>query len=321
MNPIFGIDVSKWQGIFNFAKAKSEGVKFAILRAGYTGSLDGISKVKDSKFELFYKNAKANDILVGAYWYSRATTYEAGKKEAEYMYENCLKGKQFEYPIYIDIEDTKYQIKAGKKSVTEAIKGFCEYLEPKGYYVGIYANSNWFKNYIDTDSLKRYDKWIANWGKSKPTSPEAGMWQFGGETNKIRSNKIAGVTCDQNYAYKDYPGIMIQKGINGYKKIEETSKLDTIPPISSSDTANSSQKPIVDINPSPSLKVGDKVQIIDFGNSQASGKGKVAGGKGYKRYITKIYNGQAFPYQVGNKGKTDSKNTTGFYKEKSLKKV
>jgi len=147
------------------------------------------------------------------------------------------------------------------------------------------------------------------------------MWQFGGETNKIRSNKIAGVTCDQNYAYKDYPGIMIQKGINGYKKIEETSKLDTIPPISSSDTANSSQKPIVDINPSPSLKVGDKVQIIDFGNSQASGKGKVAGGKGYKRYITKIYNGQAFPYQVGNKGKTDSKNTTGFYKEKSLKKV
>ena len=43
------------------------------------------------------------------------------------------------------------------------------------------------------------------------------MWQFGGETNKIRSNKIAGITCDQNYAYKDYPSIMMQKGLNGYK--------------------------------------------------------------------------------------------------------
>ena len=33
-----------------------------------------------------------------------------------------------------------YQKKAGKKAVTEAIIGFCEYLENKGYWVGIYAS-------------------------------------------------------------------------------------------------------------------------------------------------------------------------------------
>ena len=33
------------------------------------------------------------------------------------------------------------------------------------------------------------------------------MWQYGGETNLLRSNRVAGVVCDQNYAYKDYPEI------------------------------------------------------------------------------------------------------------------
>ncbi len=42
------------------------------------------------------------------------------------------------------------------------------------------------------------------------------VWQFGGETNRIRSNKIAGYTVDQNYAYKDFPAIMKSKGLNGF---------------------------------------------------------------------------------------------------------
>ena len=68
------------------------------------------------------------------------------------------------------------------------------------------------------DKLKRFDKWIAQWNNSCTYNGEYGMWQFGGETNKIRSNKIAGVTCDQNYAYNDYPKIIKEKGLNGYNK-------------------------------------------------------------------------------------------------------
>lgn len=224
MDKVFGIDVSKWQKGFDFKKAKNEGVKFAILRAGYTGSGDGVSKAKDDQFETHYKNAKANGLGVGAYWFSRATSYKNGKQEAEYMYKNCLKGKTFEYPIYIDVEDNTYQKRAGKKAVANAIKGFCDFLEDKGYYVGIYANVNWYKNYIDTDSLTAYDKWVASWGNTRPTYPEGGMWQFGGETNKIRSKKVAGVVCDQNYAYKNYPTIMKNNSLNGFTKKAPTTK-------------------------------------------------------------------------------------------------
>ena len=48
------------------------------------------------------------------------------------------------------------------------------------------------------------------------------MWQFGGETNKIRTNKVAGITCDQNYCYKDYPAIMQTNGLNGFGKTANT---------------------------------------------------------------------------------------------------
>ena len=74
MTKIFGIDISAFQKGMNLTKAKNEGVKFAIIRAGYTGSNDGVSKSKDTQFETHYKNAKANGLGVGSYWLSRATT-------------------------------------------------------------------------------------------------------------------------------------------------------------------------------------------------------------------------------------------------------
>ena len=218
MKQTFGIDISTWQGGLNFEDVKNEGVEFVMIRAGYTGSIDGVSKAVDNQFVTFYNSAKVYGLKVGTYWFSRATTYEQGRDEAKYMYNNCLKGRQFEYPIAIDVEDTVYQAFAGKTAVTEEIKGFCEYLEGKGYYVSIYANANWFKNYIDVANLSMYDKWIASWGMSKPLYCEAGIWQFGGESNYIRSNKIAGMIIDQNFAYKDYPNIIISKGLNGYGK-------------------------------------------------------------------------------------------------------
>ena len=208
-----GIDISSYQKGINFDILK-DNTEFIILRAGFTGwGGDGTNKNKDSTFEDFYEKAKARGIPVGAYWYSCANTYEKGKAEAEFMFKNCLKGKQFEYPIYIDVEEDRHQ-RVGKTRVAEAIKGFCEYIESKGFYVGIYANSNYFNNYIDTASLSRYDKWLAVWTDRKPgfNYGEYGMWQ------NSSSGYIAGMRIDTDRAYKDYPTIMRNAGLNGYKK-------------------------------------------------------------------------------------------------------
>ena len=219
----FGIDLSRHNEGINFDTLKNEGVEFAILRAGYTGYGDGVSKAKDTQFENFYNQCKDRGIGVGAYWFSCANTYDKGVAEANYMYENCLKGKQFDYPIYIDVEDDtggkQWLRKAGKEAITDGIVGFCETLEKLGYYVGIYANLDWFNNWINQDRVANYNKWLASWSKNKPNTYLADrMWQFGGETNYQRSPILAGQNVDQNYCYYDYPKIIKENGLNGYPK-------------------------------------------------------------------------------------------------------
>ena len=217
-----GLDISSYQKGINFDEIKLK-VDFLILRAGFTGwGGDGTNKNKDSCFEDFYSKSKARGIPVGAYWYSCANNYEKGKAEAEYLYNNCLKGKQFEYPIYMDVEEDRHQ-QVGKSRMADAIKGFCEYLENKGYYVGIYANSNYFNNFIDTAKLSMYDKWLAVWTSNKPSFKygDYGLWQ------NSSSGYISGMRVDTDYAYKDYPTIIKKAGLNGYLKgTPETPKVE-----------------------------------------------------------------------------------------------
>lgn len=205
----FGIDISKWQKGFNFDKAKTEGVEFVILRGAYSTS-------KDTCFDDFYKQCKTKGLPVGVYHYSMAKSVAEAKKEAEKMLD-ILKGKQFEYPIYIDVED-KTQASLGKETLTAIIQAYCNTLEQAGYYTGIYSTYAFLKSYTYIDKLDKYDKWIAQWSKKCTSKKPFGMWQFGGETNAIRTNIVSGVVCDQDYCYKDYPTIIKSAGLNGFSK-------------------------------------------------------------------------------------------------------
>jgi peptidoglycan hydrolase-like protein with peptidoglycan-binding domain len=147
---------------------------------------------------------------VGCYWYSCADNKQKGIDEATFMYNNCLKGKKFEYPIVMDVENEQWQY-GKKRAVTNACKGFCETLENLGYYVSIYGSDiGTFKDKVYMNELQCYDKWVARWG-SKPTyAIPYGMWQW------TDGEKIAGYSVDGDYAYKDYPKLMIEKKVNGY---------------------------------------------------------------------------------------------------------
>lgn len=291
-----GLDISEFQSGLNLQTVKNAGYEFVILRAGYTGSRDGVSKAKDSSFETFYKQAKNVGLGVGAYWFSRATSKQKGIDEANYMYNNCLKGKQFDYPIYLDVEDGTYQAKASKQAVTDGIIGFCQQMEKLGYFVGVYANANWFSTKINVSQIKAYSIWLAYWTTNKPSmSYTFKMWQ------NSSKGKVGGYTVDTDYAYSDFPQIIKEAGLNGYPK----------------STPTPTPTPTPQPQPTPvALKVGDKVKIIGYGKAQANGGGKTAGGIGWTRYIKKIYTGQPYPYQVGN-----GTGTTGFYKDSALKKI
>lgn len=80
------------------------------------------------------------------------------------------------------------------------------------------------------------------------------------------------------------------------------------------------EEPKPEPKPVYNLKVGDRVKIKKAGRSTKNG-GNFAYGIGWTRYVTAIHKGAAYPYQVGNSGRTASAHTTGFYKEEALTKI
>ena len=188
------IDVSTWQGNIDWSKVKADGVQGAIIRAGF----GNVASQKDNKFERNYTNAKAVGMPIGAYWYSYATSVADAKKEAEVCL-SILKGKQFEYPIYYDLEDPS-MTGCGKSVLTQIATTFCETLESAGYYVGIYSNPNWLKNYLDYNTVKKYTLWLAHWGVSEPAY-KCALWQYSS------SGSVSGISgrVDMNWGYQDFP--------------------------------------------------------------------------------------------------------------------
>jgi len=211
----FGIDISRWQGNFSIAQAMLvHQIKFAILKIGGGDNV----VYKDRKFDDYYKQCENAGLPKGCYFFGHAMDMATAKREVEYWLK-LMEGKKFEYPVMYDVEAD--MLKLGKRQLTDIIKYVCSEIEKHGYWVGIYASRATFDSEVYDEELKDYTHWVAAWGTKKPvlkSGSETQMWQFGGETNKLRSNKINGITVDQDYSYIDYPSIIKKKGLNGYKK-------------------------------------------------------------------------------------------------------
>lgn len=204
-----GIDVSHWQGTIDWNKVKAAGIQFAIIKAG--GSDAGT--YTDSKWEANYKGAKAAGIPIGAYYFvgKDCVTAAAGKADAE-RFLKILKGKQLEYPVYMDNEAQPASAKAG---ITEATIAFCKTMESAGYFVGIYGSVvSGFKERMDDSKLTDYAHWVAQYASKCTYSGKYGIWQY---SSKGSVDGISG-NVDMDYGYIDYPSIIKPGGFNGYTK-------------------------------------------------------------------------------------------------------
>ncbi len=207
--PKSGIDVSKYQGKIDWQKVKKVGVEFALLRAGYGDTLSYPSQL-DEIFEYNYAECKKVGMPVGVYWYSYATTEEMARQEAR----SCLaaiKGKQFEYPIYYDVEEMRI-FNTGKTN--EIIKAFCDELEKAGYWVGIYIYRSAAQNYLSERTRTRYAMAVAEYGSKLNYDGPYGIWQ---NSSTWRVDGISG-NVDHDWCYVDYPAEIKAKGKNGFPK-------------------------------------------------------------------------------------------------------
>ena len=164
------VDISEFQQGINFNKMKNDGIKAVIIRAGYGRE----ASQKDSMFESHYKNAKSENMMIGVYWYSYADSVGDAEKEAKACLE-CINNKSLDMPIYYDLEDNS-QTKLGKAKLTEIAERFCETIKKSNYRAGVYANLNWFNNYLDYDKLKKkYSIWLAQYNSVNELSCD--IWQ------------------------------------------------------------------------------------------------------------------------------------------------
>lgn len=224
-----GIDVSyanygKGKTV-DFNKAKADGIRFVIIRAGYSGK--GLSSTQketlpDTHFELNCKNAAAAGLKIGVYYYSYAKTVAEAERDAA----DCLrfvKNKQLEYPIYYDMEDEKYQGGLTTRQRTDIALAFTRKVQQAGYMAGVYANKNWFTNYLDLNAIqKECEIWLAHYPRSdKPDIDYSayGLWQYASD-GKVDGLYLNGqkTNVDVNVAYRDYPTLIRIKGLNGFAK-------------------------------------------------------------------------------------------------------
>ena len=209
-----GIDVSMWQGDVDFNKVKAAGYDFVIIRCNnWDNGLNCV--VVDPYFEQNYARAKAAGLAVGAFYFTWQNSVLGARKDAELCLE-LIRGKQFEYPVYYDLEWQK-SFAQGRSVCSAMVETFCGALEEAGYFAGLYISRSPLQGYITTDVAKRYALWIAEYDVNKPNyNGTYGMWQYS-KTGRVPG---VGVNVDLDECYVDYPTIIKEAGLNGYEKPE-----------------------------------------------------------------------------------------------------
>jgi GH25 family lysozyme M1 (1,4-beta-N-acetylmuramidase) len=191
-----GIDVSKHNDTIDYKFVKS----FVINSATCNG--------KDLMFETNCGSAKEAGLHVGAYFYSYATTVETVHKDAAFFV-NLLKGKLFDMPVYMDYEYEPNILALSNRQRTDIMKAFLSDLEAAGFYAG----SDFVNNCLIYQELERYDIWAADYRGYCGCKLPFGVWQYLGDKGTCLG---VATPCDRDIAYKNYPDIIENAGLNGF---------------------------------------------------------------------------------------------------------
>ena len=191
-----GIDVSYHNGTIDWKRVKQSEVEYAIIRCGY-GTNE--KNQDDKKWEENVKGCIDNNIPYGVYLYSYADTVEKASSEADHAI-RLLQGKKLKYPVYYDLEEDKLRDKISKQTIADIAQTFCDKLSAKGYTVGIYANKDWFTNYLTDSRFNNWTKWVAQYNTVCNYKGKYDMWQCSS------TGRVPGISgnVDLNYSYSPF---------------------------------------------------------------------------------------------------------------------
>ena len=188
------IDVSFAQKKIYWEQVKAAGFEGAIIQCGYG---DNISSQDDKYWKYNADECTRLGIPFGVYLYSYATSMEQAESEAQHVL-RLVKGYKLSYPIYLDLEEEGTL--NGSASPVDRANRFGDIIEAAGYMCGIYANLNWWNNYLQ--GLNRFTKWIAQYNSQCDYNGSGkDIWQYSS------TGQVAGISrnVDMNECYRDFP--------------------------------------------------------------------------------------------------------------------
>ncbi len=182
VNPVYGVDVSHWNGAIDWYRAAADGVVFAIAK-----STEG-DYYTDDAFPGEYDGAFDAGLIRGAYHFAIPDDTD-GATQAAFFVENggdwWPDGQTL--PGVLDIEynpygDTCYGLSKGEMAAW--VDDFSQtYIGLTGRAPLIYTNADWWNSCVGSSDVPAIDPlWVAYWSSGSPALPSGWgtytFWQY-----------------------------------------------------------------------------------------------------------------------------------------------
>jgi len=159
---VFGIDVSRWQGVINWQDCFAEGVKFAAIRCTVG------NYYQDPNFVTNWVQARANNILIAPYLVvvpaNSAGVQISAKAHWDY-FKSFFGDRESDMPIVLDCELSNNQTKAYITDLIDELiwSVFYEY----GRMPIIYTRQTWWDTWTEPRAVfKQCDLWAARYSET-----------------------------------------------------------------------------------------------------------------------------------------------------------
>lgn len=231
---IDGIDVSLYQEQIDWAKVKRQGIDFAYIRLGFSYLASPHRTNTDSWFEYNYKEARANDVMVGVYYYSTATSPTEAQKEAKYVL-NVLDGRELDLPVAYDFEmpsgsrlTSAYNSWSSStrkdKAATNSL-AFLNYIEKNSDYESMFYSYRSItspygspgRNKINMNLIdNKFKVWLAQYSSDNSYERPYEYWQY------TSSGSVTGIggRVDCNFWYYDNDAEKTKSGTKSIKNAQ-----------------------------------------------------------------------------------------------------
>lgn len=206
------IDVSRYQGLIDWAQVAAAGYKGAMLRAVSTNRklskrADGL--YIDPTFETNYRNARAAGLDVGVYYYTYATSEAMADAELALL-RQAVYGKELTLPVAVDLESPNL-VGMPYGDLSNLAAYHLEQIEKMGFFAQLYTYTSYANAHLDMARLSgRWDVWLADYtGKTPNVTFNYNAHQH---TSKGSVPGISG-NVDLNVTTLNYPKIIRKKGL------------------------------------------------------------------------------------------------------------